>query len=90
MSASEKCVPKHHGFSPRPCDIASNAAATSFIGGAVLRAGGYPNELNPPIALFPATSFNVSITYPAVVAMPSGFNGRAVVTLQGWTFRAGQ
>jgi len=82
-------------FPPRACfdlsaAIASNAAATSFIGGAVLRAGGYPNELNPPIALFPATSFNVSITYPAVVAMPSGFNGRAVVTLQGWTFRAGQ
>jgi len=70
--------------------IASNSATTAEVGAAVVRAGGNPFELNPPIALQPAVAWNVTLSYPAVVALPSGFNARVGVFLQGWQFRAGQ
>lgn len=70
--------------------VATNSATVGEVGAAVVRAGGNPFELNPPIALQPAVAWNVTISYPAVVALPSGFNARVGVFLQGWQFRAGQ
>lgn len=68
---------------------ASTTAAIEYVGGN-LRPGGAPIELAPPIALFSATAFDVTLTWPAAVATPSTFNGRVGVFLHGWMNRAGQ
>lgn len=70
--------------------FATNSATTSEVGAGILRPGGEPLFLDPPIALFPAQNFNVTISWPAVVALPSGFNARVGVQLAGFQYRAGQ
>lgn len=70
--------------------IASNSATTSEVGAGVVRPGGIPFELDPPITLMPACNFEVALGWPAVVALPSGFNARVGVVLQGYAWRAGQ
>lgn len=70
--------------------VASNAAATSFLGMGVAKAAGRPYYLEPEITLQPAVNFEVLIKYPAAVAMPSGFNGRVGVILDGYFMRASQ
>lgn len=70
--------------------IASNSATTSVIGAGVLRPGGLPFDLDPPVTLLPACNFSVTLTWPSVVPMPSGFNARVGVVLQGYQKRAGQ
>lgn len=70
--------------------IASNSATTSAIGAGVLRPGGLPLELDPPIALMPACNFDITLLWPAVSALPSGFNARVGVVLNGYAYRAGQ
>lgn len=95
LNAAYVTVPGTVNFPPRSvmdlqAAIASNSATVGEVGAAIVRAGGNPFELNPPIALQPAVAFNVTLTYPAVVALPSGFNARVGVFLQGWQFRAGQ
>ena len=70
--------------------IASNSATTSEVGAGVLRPGGIPFDLDPPVTLMPACNFEVSLSWPAVVALPSGFNARVGVVLQGYAYRAGQ
>lgn len=70
--------------------IASNSATTAEVGAGVLRPGGIPFELDPPVTLMPACNFEVSVSWPAVQALPSGFNARVGVVLQGYAYRAGQ
>jgi hypothetical protein len=55
-----------------------------------VRVGGVPYELAPKISLQPATNFTVSLSWPAAYAMPSGFNARVGITLDGIMQRAAQ
>ena len=70
--------------------IASNSATTAEVGLVNMKAGGRPYYISPEIALQPAVNFEVTIKYPAVVATPSGFNGRIGVILDGYFMRASQ
>lgn len=70
--------------------LASNSATTSEVGFGVAKPDGDPYWLEPPIALLPAVAFSVTLNWPNVVALPSGFNARIGITLQGFTYRAGQ
>lgn len=68
-----------------------NGATTAISQGAqLLKAGGRPFFVEPSIALQPAVNFEVTIKYPAAVAMASGFNGRVGVILDGYLMRASQ
>jgi len=73
------------------------SASTSVVTGGnnvqganLLKAGGRPYFVEPSIALQPAVNFEVVIKYPAAVALPSGFNGRVGVILDGYLMRASQ
>lgn len=66
----------------------TNAAATAVL--QVAKAVGRPYILDPQIALQSAVNFSVQLQYPAAVAMPSGFNGRVGVALDGYMKRASQ
>jgi len=70
--------------------VATNSATVGEVGTAVLRPGGEPFMLTPPVAIFPAVNFSAQVTWPAVVAMPSGFNARVGVQFNGYMLRAGQ
>jgi hypothetical protein len=70
--------------------VASNSATTAQVGVGIVRPGGLPFDLDPPVTLLPACNFAVTISWPAVVALPSGFNARVGVVLQGYQKRAGQ
>lgn len=70
--------------------VASNAAATSINLIQVTKAVGRPYYLEPRITLQPAVNFEVKLSWPAVVATPSGFNGRVGVYLDGFLMRASQ
>lgn len=70
--------------------IASNSATTSEVGFAAGHAGGRPYYLEPEITLLAAQNFEVALKWPGLVAMPSTFNGRVGVILDGYTLRASQ
>lgn len=70
--------------------VASNSATTAEVGAGVLKPSGQPYDLLPPVSLQPSVNFEVVIRWPAVVAMPTGFNARVGVILDGWAKRAGQ
>lgn len=65
-----------------------NAAITT--GAQLLKAAGRPYFLEPSIALQPAVNFELTIKYPAAVALPSGFNARVGVIFDGYLMRASQ
>jgi hypothetical protein len=69
---------------------ASNSATTAALYSAVLVPQGDPYDLLPPVSLQSSVNFNVSLIWPAAVAMPSGFNARVGVILEGNAKRAGQ
>ena len=70
--------------------LATNSATTSEVTAAFIKAAGRPYYISPEIALQPAVNFEVLIRYPAAVAMPSTFNGRVGVYLDGFFMRASQ
>jgi hypothetical protein len=71
--------------------VATNAAATGAIGINAISAIGRPYDLSAcEIALMPAVNFDVTLRWPAAVALPSGFNGRVGVILDGYFLRASQ
>jgi hypothetical protein len=51
---------------------------------------GRPYFVDPAISLMSNQNFVVSLNWPGVVAMPSGFNARIGVILDGFTYRAAQ
>ena len=62
--------------------------ATSVIANiSKLKAGGRPYVLDPGLAITPGVSFRLQLQWPAVVATISGFPGRVMVKLDGWSFR---
>ena len=69
---------------------ATNAAATALAGAVNMRSAGRPYYIDPTIALQPAVNFEVVIKYPAAVSLPSGFNARVGVILDGYFMRASQ
>jgi hypothetical protein len=68
----------------------SNSATTAALYSAILVPSGDPYDLLPPVSLQPSINFNVTLIWPAVVALPSGFNARVGVILEGNAKRAGQ
>lgn len=70
--------------------LANNSATTSEVAIPFAKASGRPYYLSPEITLQPAVNFEVAIKYPAAVAMPSGFNGRVGIYLDGYVMRASQ
>jgi len=69
--------------------IASNSATTASIGTVQARAKGRPYMLEPQIYLEPSVNFSVNVNYPVVVPMPSGFNGKVQMILDGYLYRLG-
>jgi len=70
--------------------IAQNSATTTEWGKAKMKAGGRPYIIDPGLPLMTSQNFDVTLTWPVVVATPSGFNGAIRVILDGWLFRAVQ
>lgn len=83
------CFPPkaHFDFSG---DVSSNAAATGVSGFALAKAAGRPYYISPEITLQPAVNFEVLLRYPAAVPLPSTFNARVGVILDGYFQRASQ
>jgi len=70
--------------------IASNSGSLGEVGVVSLKAGGRPYFMQPPVSIMATQNFKVSLNWPAVVATPSGFNGRIGVILDGYIFRNSQ
>lgn len=51
---------------------------------------GRPYYIQPEVTLQPAMNFEIIIKYPAAVALPSTFNGRVGIYLDGFLMRASQ
>lgn len=64
--------------------------ATLSLAALNARAKGDLYMLTPPISLQSVVNFNITITYPAARALPSGFNARVGVFLNGYMLRAAQ
>jgi hypothetical protein len=72
--------------------LASNSAAGGVgeVAKAKLYADGAPVRIDPGLGIATTTNFQVALTWPALVATPSGFNARIGCFMNGWTFRAAQ
>lgn len=66
------------------------AATTPEILKATSHAGGNLYVLNPGIGLMSGQNFNVKVEWPVVMNLPSAFNGKLIVTLEGWLYRGVQ
>lgn len=69
---------------------ASNSATTAQVSQSLAKASGRPYYLEPTVTLQPAVNFDVTLRWPGVVAVPSGFNARVGVILDGYQLRASQ
>ena len=70
--------------------VANNSATTSEVEVMNAVLSGRPYMLDPPLALVNNQNFQVSLNWPGAVALPSGFNGRIGVVLDGWLYRNSQ
>jgi hypothetical protein len=70
--------------------VGTNSATTGEIAAISARASGRNYYIDPEITLEPAVNFSVNLKWPAAVAMPSGFNARVGVILDGFFMRASQ
>lgn len=70
--------------------VASNSATTGAVTKGKLKAGGRPYGIDPGLALMSSQNFDITLQWPVAVATPSGFNGRVMVKIDGWLFRAVQ
>lgn len=71
--------------------IASTSATTGEVAAINAHATGRPYMVEPPVYLQNNQNFIVQLNYPAgAVALPSGFNGRAQVVLDGYMYRNSQ
>ena len=67
---------------------ASNSATTAQVSALLAKAAGRPYYLQPEITLKPAVSFTLTLSWPAPVAVPSGFNARVGVIFDGCFMRS--
>jgi hypothetical protein len=70
--------------------LATNAAATGITSVNGIRNQGRAYYMEPPVVLQPAVNFEIVVRWPAAVPLPSGFNGRIGVALDGYLMRASQ
>jgi hypothetical protein len=70
--------------------VATNSATTATSSFQSARAEGRPYYIDPKITLQPAVNFEVLLKFPSAVAVPSGFNARVGVILDGYFMRASQ
>jgi len=71
--------------------LASNSATTGALSMILAKCTGLPGYVDPPISIQSSVQFEVLLKWPGgVVATPSGFNGRVMVSLAGKTMRASQ
>lgn len=83
------CFPPQTGISYSAA-VATNSATTAQVGGQIAQGAGREYALGIPFTLLPQQNFSVTMTWPGLVALPSGFNGRVGVVLNGWFMRATQ
>jgi hypothetical protein len=83
------CFPPQTGISYSAA-VASNSTTTSEVGGQIAQGAGRVYSLDIPFTLLPQQNFSVNLSWPGLVAMPSGFNARVGVILNGWFMRATQ
>lgn len=69
--------------------VATATAAADLVA-ANLKANGRPYFVDPEITINPAENFGVKLKWPGAVALPSTFNGRIGVILDGFMMRASQ
>ncbi len=70
--------------------VGTNSATTGVTGAFHTKAAGRAYYLEPQISLQPAVNFEVLLRWPAAVGIPSGFNARVGVVLDGYLMRASQ
>lgn len=70
--------------------VASNSATAVEVVKEKLSIDGPLVTLDPGLGIMTSMNFNVTLTWPAVVATPSGNNGRVGIVLDGYLFRAVQ
>lgn len=70
--------------------IANNSATTSEVEAHITQSAGREYRMQVPFTLLPQQNFGVALKWPGAVAMPSGFNGRIGVVLNGFFMRATQ
>jgi hypothetical protein len=70
--------------------IDTDLTTLATFGVSLLQCEGRPYYLEPEITLDPAVNFGISLNWPGVVALPSGFNARVGVILDGYFQRAAQ
>jgi len=68
--------------------VTSNSATTAEVALLQARAAGRPYYIDPSISLQPAVNFEVTIKWPAAVAL--SFNARVGIILDGYFMRASQ
>lgn len=70
--------------------VASNSATVGEVAMTTMRVAGRPYMVEPPVLLENNQNFNVQLNWPALVAMPSGFNARVGIILDGYLYRNSQ
>lgn len=70
--------------------VATNSATTGAIAAAWAQPIGRVFVIDPPVLLVPNQNFSVTVNFPALIATPSGFNGRLGVVLDGYQYRNSQ
>src|SRR5262245_235189 len=70
--------------------VSSNSATTAFNALQRFNKSGRPYFIDPAISLMSNQNFVVRLNMPAATALPSGFNARVGVILDGFTYRASQ
>lgn len=70
--------------------ITSNSATVGEVGVLLTRCIGRPYVMNIPVTIQPAMNFSLNMIWPAAVALPSTFNARVGVVLDGYFQRASQ
>lgn len=68
----------------------NNSATTGMIRFDYAALGGQPYVLDPGILLVPTQNFNITLNWPAAVALPSGAAGKVFVVLDGVLYRNSQ
>jgi len=70
--------------------LSTNSATVGEIAAINAKAVGRPYMLEPQILLENGQNFAIELNYPGAVAMPSGFNARVGIILDGYLYRNSQ
>lgn len=70
--------------------LATNSATVGELKSEYASMSGVPYQMEPPILLVPTQNFNVTLNWPAAVALPSGVDARIGIVLNGILYRNSQ